>query len=79
MKLFNNFFEEFKKETSILTDTFFGFNETTNICLYCKNEYNSKGMENPICYNYGIFNVLIFPLEEVKNMKMNILKQNKFI
>ena len=76
MNAFNNFFEEFKKETSILTDTFFGFNETTNICLYCKNEYNSKGMENPICYNYGIFNVLIFPLEEVKNMKMNILKQN---
>ena len=73
---FNNFFEEFKKETSILTDTFFGFNETTNICLYCKNDYNSKGMVNPICYNYGIFNVLIFPLEEVKNMKLNILKQN---
>ena len=73
---FNNFFEDFKKETSILTDIFFGFNETTNICLYCKNVYNSKGMENPICYNYGVFNVLIFPLEEVKNMKMNILKQN---
>ena len=73
---FNNFFEEFKKETSIMTDIFFGFNETTNVCLYCKNVYNSKGMENPICYNYGVFNVLIFPLEEVKNMKMNILKQN---
>ena len=26
-------------------------------------------MNNPICYNYGIFNCLIFPLEEIKNMK----------
>ena len=33
-------------------------------------------MTNPICYNYGVFNVLIFPLEEVKNMKNNSLKQN---
>ena len=33
MNAFNHFFEEFKKETSILTDTFFGFNETTNVCL----------------------------------------------
>ena len=76
MNAFNHFFEEFKKETSILTDTFFGFNETTNICLYCKNTYNSKGMANPICYNYGIFNVLIFPLEEVKNMKINMGQNN---
>ena len=30
----------------------------------------------PICYNYGIFNVLIFPLEEVKNMKINALQNN---
>ena len=73
---FNHFFEEFKKETSILSDTFFGFNETTNICLYCKNTYNSKGLANPICYNYGIFNVLIFPLEEVKNMKINMGQNN---
>ena len=26
-------------------------------------------MNYPICYNYQIFNLLIFPLEEVKNMK----------
>ena len=49
---FNNFFEDFKKECSIISDVFFGFNETTNICLNCKNNYNSKGMVNPICYNY---------------------------
>ena len=34
MNAFNHFFEEFKSETSILTDTFFGFNETTNIYIY---------------------------------------------
>ena len=73
---FNNFFEEFKKETSILTDIFFGFNETTNVCVYCENVYKSKGLTYPICYNYGVFNVLIFPLEEVKNMKQKLLIQN---
>ena len=72
---FNHFFEEFQKECSIISDVFFGFNETTNECLNCKNNYNSKGINNPICYNYGIFNCLIFPLEEVKKMK-NISMQN---
>jgi len=67
-----NFFNDFTKETSILSDLFFGFNETTNICLNCKYNYNSQNKPNPICYNYGIFNVLIFPLEEVKKMKNNM-------
>ena len=66
---FNFFFDDFQNEISIISDTFFGFNETTNICLYCKNQYNSLNQMNPICYNYGIFNCLIFPLEEIKNMK----------
>ena len=65
------FFNEFQKECSIISDIFFGFTETTNECLYCKNFYNSIGQSNPICYNYGLFNCLIFPLEEVKNMKYN--------
>ena len=68
---FINFFNEFTKETSVLSDLFFGFNETTNICLNCKNYFNARNSPNPICYNYGIFNVLIFPLEEVKNLKNN--------
>jgi len=66
---FNYFFNEFKKDCSIITDIFFGFNETTNECQNCKYLYNSKGIKNPICYNYGVFNCLIFPLEEVKNHK----------
>ena len=62
-----NFFNSFTEDTSIISDLFYGFNETTNICLNCKKNY--KGVNYPICYNYGIFNVIIFPLEEVKNMK----------
>ena len=65
------FFNDFQKECSIISDIFFGFTETTNECLFCKNLYNSNGQSNPICYNYGIFNCLIFPLEEVYNMKYN--------
>ena len=64
---FKNFFNEFIENTSILSDLFFGFNETTNICLNCKNKCG--GVNYPICYNYNIFNLIIFPLEEVKNMK----------
>ena len=44
--------------------------------MNCKNNYNSKGLNNPICYNYQIFNCLIFPLEEVKNMKNNSNQYN---
>ena len=72
---FNNFFKEFLSECSIISDTFFGIYETSNICLNCKANYNSKNLNNPICYNYGIFNCLIFPLEEVKNMKYKNLNQ----
>ena len=75
---FNNFFSEFKEECSIISDIFFGFTETTNECLNCKNVYNNMGFNNPICYNYGIFNCLIFPLEEVKNMKNNNIQFNNF-
>ena len=68
---FDNFFNEFQQECSILSDIFFGISETTNECLNCKNIYNSQGLNNPICYNYGKFNCLIFPLEEIKEMKNN--------
>ena len=76
---FQHFFSEFQNECSIISDLFFFFNETTNECLNCKNIYNSQGYNNPICYNYGIFNCLIFPLEEVKNMKNNSMQNNNYI
>ena len=62
----NYFFDQFTEECSIISDILFGFNETTNECLNCKQKFNSQGLNNPICYNYGIFNCLIFPLEEVR-------------
>ena len=65
------FLNDFKKEASVISDTFYGVNETTNECLNCKNMYNMNNMNTPLCYNFGIFNNLIFPLEEVKNMKYN--------
>jgi len=67
---FDNFIYEFKTQVSIISDIFFGINETTSVCLNCKANYNSRNQNNPICYNYGIFNCLIFPLEEVKNLKL---------
>ena len=73
---FMHFFEDFQQDVSIISDTFFGITETTNVCLNCKQNYNSQGLNNPTCYNYEIFNCLIFPLEEVKNMKNNNSMQN---
>ena len=73
----NYFFNDFNKEGSILSENFFGFNETTNECLYCKNISFNQGISAPICYNYGLFNCLIFPLEEVKNMKNNYYQMPK--
>ena len=75
----NFFFEEFKRQTSIISDIFFGFSETTNECLNCKNIYNLQGLNNPICYNYGIFNCLIFPLEEVKKYKNSLINSFNLI
>ena len=68
-----NFFNDFKNECSIISDIFFGFIETTNECQKCKFDFSIKNIANPICYNYQIFNCLIFPLEEVKNLKNNLI------
>ena len=75
----NHFLNDFKQNCSIISDLFFGFNETNTICLNCKNNFNSKGINNPICYNYGIFNCLIFPLQEVYKMKTQSIQFNNFI
>ena len=72
---FNYFISDFQENCSIISDVFFGITETTNECFNCKNNYNSHNMNNPICYNYQIFNCLIFPLEEIRKMK-NISSQN---
>ena len=70
----NHFLNELKKEGSIISDHFFGFTETTNECLNCKQKCLNNRLPVPICYNYGLFSCLIFPLEEVKKMKNNYNK-----
>ena len=70
-KAFQNYFNDFQKECSIISDVFFGINENTNICQYCKKNYNLHALKVPICYNYGKYNCLIFPSNEVKKMKNN--------
>ena len=65
---FQHFWAEFQEGVSIISDIFFGVNETTNICLNCKNKYSSRGQNYPIVYNYEVFNCIIFPLEEVKKI-----------
>ena len=56
--------DDFKEESSIISKLFFGFKETTEECLNCTNE-NLK--DNILCYNYEMFNCLVFPLDEIKN------------
>ena len=68
---YQHFMNDFNKECSIISYLFFGITETTNICLFCKDFYCRKEMNYPIFYNYEIFNLLIFPLEEVKNFRNN--------
>ena len=68
---FKNFFDDFKKQTSIISDIFYGIQETNTICLNCKNIYSRQGQQYPICYNYQIFNCLIFPLEEIRKYRYN--------
>ena len=71
---FLHFLDEFKNDTSIVSDLFYGSNERTIVCQFCKNKYNSNGQIKPICYNYGIFNILVFPLEEVRIFRKQMMQ-----
>ena len=44
--------------------------------LIVKKGFNSKEVNNPICYNYGVFNCLVIPLEEAAKMKNKLLSNN---
>ena len=61
--------KEISKETSIISDIFFGIEEITWKCLFCKEKYSKKGRPIPIRYNYMLFYCLIFPLREILIMK----------
>jgi len=77
----NHFLNNFKKEGSILSTNFFGFNENITECLNCKSNSLNQGKSTPKLYNYGIFNYLLFPLEEIKyiNNNNNQLPQNNIV
>ena len=62
----NNFLRNFNEETSIISELFFGYNEIILQCLNC--QITNKNLK---CYNYEMFNCLIFPLEEVKKFTNN--------
>ena len=78
-KAFNNFVENFKGQSSIIADIFFGINESRLICLNCKNNYSKEGKEYPISYFYSTYNFLIFPLGEVIKYRNNNMNQNKTV
>ena len=61
---------------SIISNLFFGVNQTASKCLNCSHNYNSKGLDSPLCYNYNSFNLLIFGLGEVINT-VNSSQSNK--
>ena len=45
-----NFIEECKKDTSIISNKFYGYIENNTICLYCKQYYSGQGNNYPILY-----------------------------
>ena len=65
----SSFFKDFQKQTSIISDIFFGIEEITTICLNCQNNFESQGKNWPILYNYQTFNTLIFDLDAVRKMR----------
>ena len=73
-----HFLVNFQKEISIISYLFYGFNELTNVCQYCKKIYNYMGQSEKIYYDYGISNILMFNLENVrKNRNQN--NKNKMV
>ena len=70
----NNFIQSFFSEnSSILSDHFFGVQESKFLCAGCQKRAMGKGLP-PIKYNFQTFNFLIFPLEEVRIHRNKKLK-----
>ena len=58
-KMFQNFYNEYSKKTTIVSNIFYGINRSVMYCQGC-NKYK---------YSFQIFNILIFPLKKVKDYK----------
>ena len=70
----NNFIQSFFSEnSSVLSDHFFGVQESKFLCTGCQKRAMGKGL-TPIKYNFQTFNFLIFPLEEVRIHRNKKLK-----
>ena len=76
IKTFNSFLVNFTNNNcSIISNNFYGITEINRECIKCKNFFMNQGiMMNPIIYDYKIYDMLTFPLDEVKKMKMNNTK-----
>ena len=70
----------FGTNKSVLSDHFFGIQESKFLCLGCAKRF--QGFNPPFKYNFQTFNFLIFPLEEIRifksknNMSNNMLMIN---
>lgn len=73
LKTFNKFLVDFTNNNcSIISNNFFGIMEIHKICINCKNFFINQGIIiNPIIFEFKIYNMLLFPLEEVKKMRIN--------
>ncbi len=64
--ILQNFISSFFSEnSSVLSDHFYGIQESKFICTECQKKNMNSG-KLPIKYNFQTFNFLIFPLEEVR-------------
>ena len=72
VKIFNHFLINFTNNNcSIISNNFYGITEIHKECFKCKNFFINQGiMINPIIYDFKIYKMLIFPLDEIKKMKM---------
>ena len=75
---FNHFLDEFSKETSIISDLFYGITETNDICQNCQIN-KLKGETINKSYNYETFNILEFPLNEVIEYREKLVNNNNNI
>ena len=57
----------FGTNKSVLSDHFFGIQESKFLCLGCAKRF--QGFNPPFKYNFQTFNFLIFPLEEIRIFK----------
>ena len=71
---FNYYNNKFSKDTSIISNIFFGTNEVKGECAKLKNF--SKGI--PISYKYQKFNCLKFPLDEISELQNYVTLEDCF-